>query len=412
MRPTCVEIALDALVTNYCHLEATVQRHAGKTAGLIAVVKANAYGHGLVLCARALAEAGAGWLGVTSVDEAQELLRGLRQSAGLRMRPRVLVMSGFWPGEEGAVLQAGVTPQVWEGWHFALLDAAARRAGLGAQSIPVHLEIDTGMSRQGVAPGEALAALLRSAGLGERESPVWVEGVLTHFSSPGVGSAVMEAQMDRFAAALEQLREAGVRPQVVHAGNSVNAGEGAGLERLAAMARGTGARLLVRPGLGLYGIGRDGYGADALTPVMSWKTEVTSLRDVAAGTAVGYDETFVAERAMRLALVPVGYADGLSRKLSGRLVQQGGVGQGLKGGWMVVRGQRVPVVGRVSMDQTVLDVTDAPGVALGDAVVVLGTQTGPLGTAAVGVEEHARLCGTIAYEVLCGVGARVRRVGV
>lgn len=399
MRPTYVEIDLRALVANYNVLQRNVQRHAGKTAGLIAVIKANAYGHGLELCGRALANGHAPWLGVTSVQEAQALQAALRGIPGSQTIPRILVMSGYWPGEEGAVLQGGYTPHVWEGWQLALLDAAARRAGLGPRTVPVHIEIDTGMSRQGVAPGEALGAVLDSAGLGEPDAPVWVEGVLTHFSSPEAGSSVMQVQLDRFDAALKQLRAAGVRTRIVHAGNSANAGEGLGLERLARMAREAGAQLLVRPGLGLYGVGEleadAALAAEALTPVMTWKTEVTSLRNVSSGTAVGYCETFVAERATRLALVPIGYADGLNRRLSNQ-------------GVMLVRGQRVPIVGRVSMDQTVLDVTDVPGVVLGDTVVVLGAQ----GQERLPVEEHAASCGTIPYEVLCAVAARVRRVGI
>lgn len=423
MRPTYAEIGREALVHNYTLLDATVQRHAGKSAGLLAVIKANAYGHGVVLCGQALAAAGAPWLGVTSVEEALQLRNGLRstpQQPGMPratsyLAPRILAMSGFWPGEEGALLQSGITPQVWEGWHFSLLDAAGRRAGLGARSIPVHLEVDTGMSRQGVPPGAALAALLASAGLGESDSPLWIEGVLTHFSSPGADSAVMQAQIDRFAEALAQLRIAGIRPPLVHAGNSINAGEGAGLTQLAALARAAGASLLARPGLALYGIGpiepavpaalqsqapqTGGTHPATLRPVMTWKTEITSLRDIQPGTSVGYDETFIADRPMRLALVPVGYADGLNRLLSGR-------------GSMLVRGQRVPIVGRVSMDQTVLDVTTIPQATLGDPVVVLGSQTGTHGSAQVPAEEHAALCGTIPYEILCAVAARVQRIAV
>ncbi len=155
------------------------------------------------------------------------------------------------------------------------------------------------------------------------------------------------------------------------------------------MAREAEAELLVRPGLALYGVGGAG---EELQPVMRWVTQVVSLREIASGTPVGYNETFRAPRPMRLALLPVGYADGLRRELSGR-------------GWMLVRGQRVPIVGRISMDQSVVDVSGVPEVSPGDEVVLLGRQGGGEITA----EEIAGWCGTIPYEILCGLGARVTR---
>ena len=406
MRPTVAEIDLSALLSNYKLL----RRSAGATAGagLIAVVKANSYGHDLGLCARALiSDAGAPWLGVTSVDEAlalRQALGDLRTEDGTK--PAVLVMSGFFPGEEALLPKHRLTAQVWEGYHFALLDAAARRAGLPVRSLGVHLEIDTGMSRQGVQPGEALAGLLRGAGF-EADSPLFVEGVMTHFSSPEVlegqaDGSVMTGQIRRFRTALDQLRESGVRPRWMHAGNSANAGGGVGLKALAGVAREFGAELLVRPGIALYGVRTaftpgdpEGSVSGCLQPVMRWRTEVISLREIPKGTPVGYNETFRAHETTRLALLPVGYADGLNRLLSNR-------------GAMLVRGQRAPVAGRISMDQTVLDVSAIPGVELGDEVVIVGAQ----GSDRIAVEEHAQLCGTIPYEVLCRIGERVRRVAV
>ena len=397
MRPTYAEVRPAALLANYRLLHACVQQHAGQSAGLIAVVKADAYGHGLAACGRSLAQAGATWLGVTSVEEGV----ALRHALG-RLRARVLVMSGFFPGEEGGVLEHNLTPHVWEPYQVTLLEAAARRMGLGARTLPVHLEIDTGMSRQGVTPGDALAALLRAAGTGERDSPLFVEGALTHFSSPEqLNGDVMAEQTAQFRAALAQLQSAGVQPRWIHAGNSANAAAGVGLGALAALARDYGSVLLVRPGLALYGApvqfapaAPPGSAMKALQPVLTWKTEITSLRTVAPGAAVGYNETFRVDRPdTRLALVPVGYADGLSRLLSNR-------------GAMLVRGRRAPIVGRISMDQTVLDVSEISEAALGDEVVILGAQ----GAQCIPAGEIAELCGTIPYEVLCGIGARVRRV--
>jgi len=401
MRPTVAEIRLSSLLANYRLLEESIRRGTGpglrKPAALLAVIKANAYGHGLELCGRALAAEGVGWLGVTSVEEATAL-----QSAchGLP-EPRVLVTSGFFAGEEDAVLKHGLTAQVWEPLHFQLLEAAAWRAGLTARTVPVHLEIDTGMSRQGVAPGVPLARLL--TGL-RHDSSVWIEGVLTHFSSPevlngdGQPGPVMCEQLERFAGALSQLRRAGMRPLWVHAGNSANAAAGVGLQALANLAQVTDASLLVRPGLALYGVPTrfsHSIKAEELAPVLCWKTQITSLREVSLGTAVGYNETFVAQQPMRLALLPVGYADGLRRELSGR-------------GTVLVRGQKVPVVGRLSMDQTVVDVSGVSGVKMGDEVVLLGSQ----GAETVAAWEMADACRTIPYEVLCGIAARVPRISV
>ncbi len=405
MRPTVAEIDLEALPANYRELEGRVRRGADPSARLLAVVKADAYGHGVVQCGQALAEgAGAAWLGVTSVQEALALEAGLREGGA---RPRMLVMSGFFPGEEEEVVRRGLRPQVWEPWHLERLHRTAQSLGYPERSVPVHLEVDTGMSRQGVAPDGA-AALLR--GVLPAESPVFLEGVLTHFSSPEVLTGVsaadpalsspsVEHQLGLLAEALDGLWEVGLCPQWLHAGNSANAAAGVGLSRLARLADECGARLLVRPGLALYGVptrfipASETADAPMLQPVLRWRTAVTSLREVAPGTPVGYNETFRAARRTRLATVPVGYADGLRRELGNR-------------GAMLLRGFRAPMVGRVSMDQTVLDVTDVPGAAIGDEVVILGKQ----GEAEITAWEHADACGTIPYEILCGIAARVSRI--
>ena len=320
------------------------------------------------------------------------------------MQVRILLMSGFFPGEADEVVHRGLHSLVWEPWHLQQLDRAARRAGRDPHTVPVHLEIDTGMSRQGVAPDEAVA-LLRGAL--PADSPVWIEGIVTHFSSPEIlTNPVIGHQLKLFTTALTSLREAGVRPLWLHAGNSANAGAGIGLAPLAQLAAEHGAQLLVRPGLALYGIHSrfspappDADASLSLRPVLQWRTAVTSLREVAPGTPVGYNETFRAARHSLLATVPVGYADGLRRELSNR-------------GSMLVRGLRAPIVGRVSMDQTVLDVSDISSVAIGDEAVILGEQEGRQGAAQLTAWEHADWCGTIPYEILCGLTARVSRVSL
>jgi alanine racemase len=271
------------------------------------------------------------------------------------------------------------------------MDAAAESAG---ESVAVHVEIDTGMARQGVAGGPELARVL------ERlvASP-WVrcEGVLSHLSSAEVsGSAVTAAQRERFGAALAQVAAAGITPEFVHLGNTSAVDEGSTMEWVRSTAARLGARAMVRTGFAVYGHAlpvEDGVGdlISNLRPVEVWKTRVVGLRQIEAGATVGYGATFVAPATMRLALLPVGYADGFRREASS------GVGDG----WVMIAGKRARVVGRVSMNLTTVDVTGI-AVEVGDEVVLLGD--------GVSAEDHARWCGTIAYEILCGVPAPSRLV--
>jgi alanine racemase len=222
---------------------------------------------------------------------------------------------------------------------------------------------------------------------------------MTHFSAPEVLDRFdTEAQLTRFAEALAQVRDAGLRPQWLHAGNSATVFDPACRAALVALAESCEAQCMLRPGLALYGypvrfLPAESCGQGELQTVLAWKTRISSLRELAPGQGVGYNSTFRAARPTRLALAPVGYADGLNRLLSNC-------------GAMLVRGQRAPVVGRVSMDQTLLDVTGIAGAAIGDEVVILGEQGGEVITA----WEHADLCRTIPYEILCNLAGRVPRV--
>ncbi len=377
-RPVWAEISRSRLLHNYRHL----QRLAGPAAELLAVVKADAYGHGRTGCARSLVGEGARWFGVTSVEEATAL-RGVCPDAN------ILAMSGLWIGEGEAVLDHRVTPVVWDPMHLELLMAADVRRGAGPGQIPVHLEIDTGMSRQGVQL-KNLASLLDRFG---SASPLRLEAVMTHFHSPERAAPTAE-QMKCFAAAVETIAGRGLRPIYLSAGSSADLLDQSTVE-LAALAEKHGARRMFRSGLALYGYSPQSADPGSLEPVLAWKSRVTSLRAIDAGTTAGYGATFQAQRPTRLALLPVGYADGLDRGLSNR-------------GCVLVRGQRAPIAGRISMDQTMVDVTDIPGVTVGDEVALIGEQHGERITAA-GV---AQLTGTIAYEVLCGIAARVPRVMV
>ncbi|WP_353072869.1 alanine racemase [Tunturiibacter gelidiferens] len=384
-----VEVSEQRLAGNYKLL----QEAAGAETAVLAVVKANAYGHGAAVCAPVLARAGAEWLGVTDVVEGAAVREALAGAGIAREeQPEVLVMSGLLREDAGDVIRHGLTPVVWLREQMEWLVEAAGQSG--GVVMPVHVEIDTGMARQGVAPGEELEALL---GWVKGQTALRVDGVMTHFASSEVaGSAQTLAQRKRFDEAMDAVAAAGVRPAWVHAGNSStldNQGAEGNVPWLRGLAAGVGAKSMVRTGIALYGycLPIEGGGLNTvrreLQPVMTWKTRVIGVREVEAGETVGYNGIFVAERAMRLALLPVGYADGLRRELSASNARLGG--------WAMVRGQRAAIVGRVSMNLTVVDVSGIADVAVGDEVVVLGD--------GVTADDHARLAGTIAYEIVCAV---------
>jgi alanine racemase len=394
-RPCWVEISTRLLEENYRFL-------AGLTAPdaeLLAIVKADAYGHSLALCAPAVVRAGARWLGVTSVEEGVA-------ARGLCPEARVLVIGGVFPGQGAAVVEHGLTVVAWEAWQLDELEAAAQAAGAG--SVPIHLEIDTGMSRQGVGVGptggNGLASLLGRFGA---QSPLRLEGVMTHlFAADEADGAVTREQLTRLETALAAVAAAGLHAEWLNVGNSAALLGGKAAE-IAAMAARHGMKAMLRPGLALYGVAprieppfeqtNDLEAMAAarlrLRPVLSWKSRVVSVRTVPAGAVVGYNGTFVATEPMRLALVALGYGDGLDRRLGNRFS-------------LLVRGERAPIAGRISMDQTVLDVTEIAGVEPGDEVVIVGSQ----GDATITAFEHADATETIPWEVFTRIGARVRRI--
>jgi alanine racemase len=366
-----------------------VQSVAGAGVEVLAVVKANGYGHDAVAVAQALVQGGVRWLGVSDVEEGARVREALGQSS-----TRILVMCGMELGDAAAMVAHGLTPVVWTPEHIVAMERAARAAGHKA---PVHLEVDTGMARQGATPGPELAHVLAKLSASR-----WLsgEGVMSHLSGAELAhSTITMDQQARFAAALAQVAEAGIKPELLHLGNTSAVDEGATLAWVRKQARQLGARAMVRPGLALYGHclpleaesgSAVSHLAARLKPVLQWKTRVVGLRDLAVGATVGYGATFVATAPMRLALLPVGYADGLRREAS----------SGLGNGWVMLAGQRAPVVGRVSMNLTVVDVTSLQHIAVGDEVVLLGE--------GVTAEDHAHWCRTIPYEILCGLRAHVQ----
>jgi alanine racemase len=371
IRPTRAEVDLSAVANNHA-----VDRRLAAPAGVLAVVKANAYGHGAALVANALEEAGVDLLAVALVEEGLEL-----RNAGVRAP--ILVIGGAYDGGYEALVANDLVPVVF---REDQLEALARIARATHQRVKVHLKVDTGMGRIGVTLDQLEALLAKARALPELE----IDGLASHLANADVqDSALNGQQVEGFLRAYRQLKAAGFAPRWRHLSNSAAV---LGLPE----ARDAAVFNLVRPGLLLYGHApAEHLSREGLRPVLSWKTAVSHLKTVPAGTPVSYGSIWTAPRESRIATLPVGYADGYDRIFSNRAQ-------------VLIRGHRAPVVGRVCMDMCMVDVTDVPGSALHDEVVLLGAQ----GEAQVDATELARLADTIPYEILCGIGARVPRVAV
>jgi len=295
-------------------------------------------------------------------------------------------MTGFWRGEEREIVRLHLSPTVWEPWQIESLDKAA--AELGITNHPVHLKVDTGMGRLGVAVDQLPAVLgsLREA------KHLSLEGLSTHLADSEVMDAPSVGQQQRnFEAARRTVSDAGFEPAFVHVANT-----GAVISR-----RDTW-NTMVRPGVALYGYylpfqraGREVSGGTLrlpVKPILTWKTRILSLRNFGANQALGYGGTYVTKAPAHVAVLPVGYADGYNRQLSNR-------------GRVILREHYAPIVGRISMDLTLVDVTGIPGVAVGDEVILLGASEG----LSVDALEHAELANSTPYEILCNISKRVPR---
>jgi alanine racemase len=405
-RPCWVEISAPSFENNYRFLDGVgflqAQGLTPPNAELLAIVKADAYGHSLDICAPAAVRAGARWLGVTSAEEGV-------QARAVCPESRILVMGGIFPGQGGAILEHALAAVAWESNQLDELEAAARAAAAPPGSIAVHLEIDTGMSRQGASVNH-LAPLLERFG---PDSPLRLEAVTTHlYASDESNGEATARQLISLEEALARIDAA--EPRIASRPEWLSVGASAALlgndaHAIVALAERSRLKLMLRPGLALYGVVPRyeppfdetdqssilNAARMRLQPVLAWKTRVVSVRDVPAGAEIGYNGTFVATEPMRLALLAVGYADGLDRRLGNRFS-------------LLVRGERAPIVGRISMDQSVLDVTEIPGVEPGDEVVILGSQGGETITAF----DHADAAGTIPWEIFTRIGPRVQRIAV
>lgn len=370
-RPTWAEISLPALAHNY----RTLKSHVGENVQVMAVVKADAYGHGAVECARALEASNADWFGVALAEEGITL-----REAGIT-RP-IFCLSGFYRGQAEAVVAYFLTPAIY---HLAAAEELNERARAVGRTINFHLKVDTGMGRLGIAVSE-VAEFAREL---RRFQFLKLDGLLTHFAeAEALESDYTERQIEQYCDALRVLHESGLTPTYQHLANS------AGLH-----AHRSAWGNLVRSGACIYGITRDILAPvpESLDvhPVMSLHSRVIFLKTVPAGTSLGYGCIFTTARESRIATIPIGYADGLRRALSNQ-------------GRVIVRDCFAPIVGRVSMDLTLIDVTDVPEVALGDEVVLIGQRDELQITA----EDIAAQCDTVSYEIVCGISDRVPRVYV
>ncbi len=381
-RPVWAEIRLSALAHNIKairrHIDSGETRSAKRPQRkILAIVKANAYGHGAVPVSRALAKAGADWFGVTSTAEGIELREG-------KIRKPILVLTGFWPGEEKRLIQHDLTPAITRCEQLRFLERAAARA---RRRVKFHVKFQTGMNRLGLSPGDVPCFARTLAASPHLEC----EGVFTHFASSEVFTDQrVEEQQREFECILEHLCRLGISPPLVHMANSA-----------AVASRPQTWASMIRPGLVLYGY-HQSYEPPELTaqtnanlplqPALALRARLISLRDTAPGQAVGYNGRWVAQRPSRVAVISAGYADGLPRSLTNK-------------GRVIVRGQFAPLVGTVSMDLTTADVTDIPGVAVGDVATFYGVD----GNATQYVSDVARQLGTVTSELCCALGTRVPR---
>jgi alanine racemase len=373
-RPVWAEISLQAILHNL----RVIRRHVGGKRMTLAVVKSNAYGLGSVPISKALQKAGTEWFGVTCANEGIEL-----RDAGIRKR--ILVLTGFWPGEEKRLLENNLTPTVTRVDDLRHLERAAKSARRKSWRLPFHLKINTGMNRLGILPSEtdAFAAALADC------PHIQLEGTFTHFASAEDFKAQQtDDQEENFRKCLDRLRANGISPGIVHMANSG-----------AICARPSTWGDMVRPGAILYGYHQsfdppekkqEIMGMMPLKPCLSLRARIISLREVPAGQAVGYGARFVTARPSRIAVINAGYADGIVRQRTNR-------------GCALLRGRRVPLVGTISMDLTMLDVTDVAGAALGDVITIYGKD----GNSAIEVSDVAPEISTVTSDLLCALGRRV-----
>jgi alanine racemase len=365
-RPTVAEIDLKALAFNYRQ----IQKRLPKGVRILAVVKADAYGHGALPVSHTLERLGVEYLGVAIPEEGIELRRG-------GIKTPILILGGIYPGEADEIIKYGLTPVVFDLESLKSLSRAGEKRG---KKVKIHLKVDTGMGRLGV-PFEEFQKFLEKIG---RCPQIEVEGLLSHFALIDEGEGYTEGQWEKFQKAIAMVKEVGLSCRYFHMANS-------GILTLFPHFSGN----LVRPGIMIYGSypSIEFQSLIELKPVLTLKTRIHYLKSVPKGSKIGYGGTFTTKRESLIATLPVGYADGYSLQLSNQ-------------GEVLIKGRRAPIVGRVCMDFTMVDVTEVPKVGPGDEVILIGRQ----GQERITPEEIAGKIGSIPYEVLCLIGKRVPRI--
>ena len=384
-RPVWAEVSVSALVDNFRSIRDYINPTSEKRSAarkVLSIVKGNGYGHGGAQVAKTLEKVGSDWLGVASAGEGIEIRKN-------GVSTPILVLGGFWPGEEKNFLEYDLTPAVHRCEQLATFEAAAAR--LRKRHVPIHVKVDTGMNRLGIAPSDADCFARQLAKCPHLE----LDGVFTHFASSEVlndspTGIQTRLQTERFYTAVDRLRALKVDTGLLHLANSA-----------AIAARPETWADMVRPGAILYGYhpGLDPVERRSeiesnlpLRPVMSLRARLIGLRTVASGDSVGYNASWVAQRPSKTAVMSAGYGDGIHRSLGNR-------------GCVYIRGQRAPMIGIISMDVTLLDVTDVPDVAIGDVATVYGTD----GDSVYPANVIARGIGTVTSDLLCAVSQRVPR---
>jgi len=368
-----VLVSRQQIAQNYRNVRSVV----GPGVQVMCVVKADAYGHGALEVARVVVAEGARWLAVSSVDEGAQLrCGGLHES-------RILVMGGFLPCEAEALVEYNLTPAIHSLAQLSDLDRLARSSG---KPLPFHLKIDSGMNRLGTraAAREIIASVCEA-----HHAPL--EGLMTHFASAADYSTTQTTdQLDYFHAISAELSQAGVKAAWIHASSTNAIGYG----------RREGWHNIVRAGHALYGYVSPARGEAPrqlldVRPALTWKARLLAVKEIPEGALVGYGGSFRAPRPMRIGVLGAGYADGVFHRLSNR-------------GKVIADGKLTSILGTISMDLTTIDLSHTTSLAPGDAVTLLGVE----GDARLDAQQIARVAGTISYNILCSISARVRRVYV
>jgi len=363
---TWAEIDLEAISHNLRQIKNSV---GSSGAGIMAVVKDNAYGHGAVEVARTASDVPVQMLGVAMVEEALEL-----RQAGIDLP--VLVLCCVLPEQVGEIVRHGITQTVCD---LSIPESLSKEAVRQGKQVGVHVKVDTGMGRIGVRYDEAVGLIQRIVQL----PGITVEGIFTHFASAGTDEDFTNLQLERFNFVTTYLNGAGIRIPLRHTANSD-----------AVLGIPAACFDMVRPGLAIYGLYPSKRSSDIeLKPALSLKTRVVYLKDVPAGQSISYGRTYTTEKPSIVASLAIGYGHGYNRKLS-------------NSGEAIIKSAKAPIIGAVCMDQCLCDVTHISGVSIGDEAVLIGRQ----GNEEITADEVAQKTGTISYEILCAINARVPRV--